>query len=123
MRMRVRLAALLGLAMGAFSAAAGEIPADFVGPPLHTANGCPANVEWTDVIVARAVGLTPWQFVRMRDLRGFTYADFCNSPRTKFNRGLRKATRPRQDNPRQWARLRAMQQTDEHGIGKADGLY
>lgn len=95
---------------------------DFVGPPITTANGCPANVEWDPEVIAKAVGLTLDEYFRMRDLRGLTPDDFCWMPRDKLVRAKVKTAKPKPDNPGAWAIFRAMQQSDEKGEVKADGL-
>lgn len=94
---------------------------DFVGPPITTANGCPANVEWDPEVIAKAVGLTLDEYFRMRDLRGLTPDDFCWMPRDKLVRAKVKTAKPKPDNPGAWAIFRAMQQSDEKGEVKADG--
>jgi hypothetical protein len=86
------------------------------GPqPATTANGCPASVPLTDWIVQQAIGVSAFEYERMRDIRGLSREEMCTMPRAKLERARVKSTQAPPDHPDEWARFRKLQQSDESG--------
>src|SRR5881394_445966 len=121
--LRTRIAALLGFALPMLAAMAAEqVPAEFVGPPAVTANGCPANEILTLAVVSRASGIPEEHLTAAMRMRYLSLTDFCVMPAKLRDRAISRSLRPKQDLPDKWVEQRRKDQEDEYGVVKADGL-
>src|SRR5258706_13249388 len=96
---------------------------DFVGPPLTTPNGCANDQAATIENVSRATGFSVADIQLGMRLRFLYLQDFCFMSPKRLQRAINKVkSQPKPDNPGEWAKFRAMEQADEHGVVKPDGL-
>ncbi|MBF0343810.1 MAG: VCBS repeat-containing protein [Nitrospirae bacterium] len=76
-----------------------------------------------DESVAKDIGLSVEELSRLKGARGLSNKEICEMPTVKLARAIYKSTHPlRPDHPQEWARFRALQQADENGLVKPDGL-
>lgn len=122
MRMRTRLVAACGLALAFNVLAADQAPSDLIGPPIRTANGCPANETLTLDVVSRATGVPVEHLVAAMKVRYVTLTDVCTMPRKMLDRTIEKSLRPKPDFPEKWIEQRRQDRADENGVVKPDGL-
>lgn len=73
-------------------------------------------------MVAKATGLDPDRMNTVKRARSLNNADLCTMPEAALERAIWRTENPRPDHPGEWAAFRAMQQRDERGVVRADGL-
>jgi hypothetical protein len=107
-----RLLTYVLLAAASFSAVAADTPPE----------RCPSGVDWTDEVVAKAVGLSESRLAVLKSARVLSNTDVCTMPKSRLERAIWRSENPKPDSPGEWAKFRAAQQADETGIVKPDGL-
>ncbi|MBI1777063.1 MAG: hypothetical protein HYR63_17130 [Proteobacteria bacterium] len=75
-----------------------------------------------DTSVAKAAGLTLDKLRLLRSQHALDNDSVCTMPAKLLARSLNRAEHPKADRPGEWAKFRAMQQADESGTVKPDGL-
>ena len=100
------------LAAASLSAAAADTPPE----------RCPSGVDWTDEVVAKAVGLSESRLAVLKSTRVLSNTDVCTMPKSRLERAIWRSENPKPDSPGEWAKFRAAQQADETGTVKPDGL-
>lgn len=83
---------------------------------------CPTDVELTDAVVSSSLNLSPEQISAVKAARALSNNDLCTMPKAKLDRAMYRTDHPKADKPGEWAKFRAMQQTDESGTVKPNGL-
>lgn len=112
------------LCVAGFGASAASERGEMIGHPHFTLNGCPLDHEWTDEVVTEALGLKPRMLVRLKNRFGIEKERLCNASWDDLEAFVRQANNPkhRTDAPDEALAFRAMQQRDESGKVKANGL-
>lgn len=101
-----------------FSAAVSAAPAG-----TDSAARCPGESPWDDAVVAKAIGLSEDRLENLKLARALDNDTLCSMPEEKLHRAIYKAENPkRPDQPAEWANFRALQQQDETGRVRPDGL-
>ena len=83
---------------------------------------CPAGLEWSDATVSSAIGVTPERLHRLKEVRALDNHAVCTMAEAKLQRSLHRIDNPKPDHPGEWAKFRALQQSDENGVVQPDGL-
>ncbi len=83
---------------------------------------CPPALEWTDAVVADAVGLTEAELEDLKRARSLDNTSVCTMPEEKLRRAIWRASNPKPTGAGEWAALRAAQQQDDNGVVRPDGL-
>lgn len=86
------------------------------------AGRCPAGIEWTDDTVAHAIGVTPERLHKLKEVRALDNRAICTMPEPMLQRSLHRTDNPKPDHPGEWAKFRALQQSNENGVVQPDGL-
>jgi hypothetical protein len=97
------------------------IPFATWGQMATTPERCPEK-PWTDEAVAKAIGVAPEKLGTLKAVRALTNEDVCTMREASLRRALLRTEKPRPAAPGEWARFRAMQQADENGRVRPDGL-
>lgn len=83
---------------------------------------CPAGEAWTDAVVAESLGVDHDRLQRLKAARALSNEDLCTMPAKRLARAQFRVDNPKPDHPGEWASFRALQQADESGTVKPDGL-
>ena len=112
------------LCIASVSANAYSERGEMISHPYFTLNGCPLDREWTDEVVNIALGLKPRMLERLKNRFGVEKERLCNGSWDDLEGFVRQANNPkhRTDQPDAAQSFRSMQQRDETGAVKPDGL-
>ena len=112
------------LCFASVSANAHSERGEMINHPYFTLNGCPLDREWTDEVINTALGLKPRMLERMKNRFGVEKERLCNGSWDDLEGFVRQANSPkhRTDEPDGARAFRTMQQRDESGTVKPDGL-
>ena len=112
------------LLIASVSAIAASERGEMINHPYFTLNGCPLDREWTDEVITEALALTPRMLPRLKNRFGIEKDRLCNGSWDELEAFVRQANNPkhRTDQPDGARAFRSMQQRDETGVVKPDGL-
>ena len=115
--------ALAGLALGLAGCATTE-PGGLADKNLAPVNAarCSADEERSDAAMAALLKISESQLDRLRRQRVIDNHDLCVMPERYLQRALARLDSPKPDHPGEWASFRALQEADERGVVKPDGL-
>src|SRR5438034_899052 len=125
MMSRSTLASLLfaGIVLAACQGSQESAPpiAEGRAPARALVERCGVGVR-DDASVAKAAGLSLEGLEQLKTTRALDNAAVCTMPHRLLAGAIRMSQHPKADRPGEWARFRAMQQADDSGTVKPDGL-
>ena len=118
-------AAALAFLLAPLDGAAIPEPDDLAGPPPFSINGCPHDKDWTNAVVAEALGVANRTIERLQQRHGLSNLRLCTTPYVEIAGRVENSRHPkhRADQPDKAARFRALTQASDDGAIKDDGLY
>jgi len=88
----------------------------------QAASRCAGGQEDSDAAMAGLLRISEAKLSRLRQTRHIDNHDLCVMPERYLQRTLARLDSPKPDHPGEWAAFRAMQEADERGIVRPDGL-
>ncbi len=119
---RIGAAALAGLVLFLCGCATTEPGAPPSGQEMQAQARCSAEQERSDAALAALLKISPAQLERLRRQRAIDNHDLCVMPERYLQRALARLDNPKPDHPGEWASFRALQEADERGVVRPDGL-
>lgn len=119
---RTGAAALAGLVLYLCGCATIEPGVRPSGQELQAKARCSAEEERSDAALAALLKISPAQLERLRRQRAIDNHDLCVMPERYLQRALARLDNPKPDHPGEWASFRALQEADERGVVRPDGL-
>lgn len=115
------LALLWALVMTGCASIEGKREIAASGVPGNVAR-CASQEERSDLAMAALLKISEEQLQRLRRQKAIDNHDLCAMPERYLQRVLARLDSPKPDHPGEWANFRAMQEADERGVVRPDGL-
>lgn len=92
------------------------------GKAQDLATRCDGGQAGSDAAMAELLKISVYQLEHLRRQRSLDNHDLCVMPERYLQRALARLDSPKPDHPGEWASFRALQEADERGVVRPDGL-